>query len=234
MQIVEANDYSVRVAELRLRRRGSPLQFVLYPMLHVASPAFYLDVAERLGGVDLIVAEGGNGPSRAGDRLTSSYRMMAADQSLGLVVQDLDFDALGIPVIRPDPAGYQFDTRWQTVPRWQRTAMHTIGSSVTAAQRLLGSRFLQQGLSHMSLDDLPSQTEILTSDPLPDVERVVLSERDELLVAALNKVHQQRSHEAITVAVVYGARHMRAVVNQFSRPLDYVVHGGDWLTVMIL
>ncbi len=142
--------------------------------------------------------------------------MMAADQNLGLVAQDLDFDALGIPVIRPDPSGAQFDTRWQIVPLWQRTAIRALGSSVTTAQRLLGSRFLQERLSQMSLDDLASQTEILTTDSVPDVERVVLEERDDLLVAALNKVHRQRSHEAITVAVVYGARHMRAVVNQFS------------------
>ncbi len=32
-------------------------------MLHVGSPAFYLDVIERLRGVDLIVAEGINGPA---------------------------------------------------------------------------------------------------------------------------------------------------------------------------
>lgn len=233
MQIVEANDYSVRVAELRLKRPDSPMQFVLFPMLHVGSPAFYLDVTRRLRGVDVIVAEGFDGPSRAGARLTSSYRMMAADPGSGLVVQDLDVDALGVPVIRPDPTGVQFDARWRTVPLWQRTAMQALGRSVTTAQRLFGSRFLRERLSQMSLDDLASDTEILTPDPVPDVDRVLLDERDELLVAALSRLHRHRSHEAVTVAVVYGAWHMRAVVNDFARPHGYVVHGGDWLTVMV-
>jgi hypothetical protein len=234
VQIVEANDYSVRVAELRLTRRASPMRFVLYPMLHVGSPAFYRDVTDRLRAVDLIVAEGISGPTRAGDQLTASYRMMAADESLGLAVQHLDVDDLGVRVIRPDPSGAHFDTRWETVPRWQRGATRALGSSFTAAQRLFGSRFLQQGLSRMSFDDLPSQTEILERDPLPDVSRVVTDERDALLVSALDELHDQRSQEAITVAVVYGAMHMRAVVNEFSAPHGYVVRGGDWLTVMLL
>ena len=233
MQIVEANDFSVRVAELRLRRRGSPMQFMLYPMLHVGSPAFYLDVTERLRAVDLIVAEGVDGPSRAGEQLTASYRHIAADESLGLVVQHLSLSELGIPVIRPDVSGAQFDARWRTVSRRQRGLVWAVGRSITAAQRLLGSRFLQLGISQMSLDDLPSQTEILAPDLLPDVDRIVLDERDDLLVAALDELHQRRSHEPITVAVGYGAMHMRAVVNELSRRYGYVANGGDWLTVMV-
>jgi hypothetical protein len=44
-------------------------------------------------------------------------------------------------------------------------------------------------------------------------------------------VHEQRSSEAITVAVVYGAAHMRSVITRL-RPLGYRVVGGDWLTIV--
>lgn len=84
--------------------------------------------------------------------------------------------------------------------------------SVAAAQRLFGSRWLQLVLQHASMDDLPSNEELLQPDLVPDVDRVVLDERDQRLVAALRDLHEQRGDDPSTVAVVYGAQHMRAVV----------------------
>lgn len=56
---------------------GTPLGFVLFPMIHLATPAFYADVMTRLAGCQLIVAEGGLGAERTagGQALTLSYRL---------------------------------------------------------------------------------------------------------------------------------------------------------------
>ena len=63
MQLVEASSFAVRSAVIQLRRPGTPLGFVLFPMIHLATPAFYAEVMTRLAGCQLIVAEGGRGSS---------------------------------------------------------------------------------------------------------------------------------------------------------------------------
>jgi hypothetical protein len=50
MQILENSVIGTRsaVLRLRLRRRGSELEFVVSPVLHVAMPEFYQEVTRRL------------------------------------------------------------------------------------------------------------------------------------------------------------------------------------------
>ena len=64
MQIIEVTDLAVRSAVIRLRRTGTPLQFVLYPMIHMAKPAFYAAVTRRLEQADVVVVEGIGGGER--------------------------------------------------------------------------------------------------------------------------------------------------------------------------
>jgi pheromone shutdown protein TraB len=59
----------------------------------------------------------------------------------------------------------------------------------------------------------------------------VVDQRDRLLVKALADLHEQRSQEAITVAVVYGAGHIAAVVHAMSSMYKYVARDGEYLTV---
>lgn len=74
MQIVEVTGYAVRSAVFTMRRKGSPLEFVVFPMLHVASPTFYAQVRRRLRDCDLIVLEGIKGKSAGVSTLTLAYR----------------------------------------------------------------------------------------------------------------------------------------------------------------
>ena len=230
MQIIEATDAGVRVVELRLRRPGSPLQFLLYPMIHIGRPEFYQEVTRRLDEVDLIVAEG-VGDSPTSDRLTAGYRTAVEDGQLGLVLQDIDYRALGVPVLNPDFSGAQVDERWATIPGWQRGVVRAGIGTLVAAQRLIGPQLLKWQLRQSTMDDLPTLEELFSPAFLDNVDRVVVHERDDLLLAALTEVHERRNAEAITVAVVYGAEHIRAVVTRL-RPLGYRVVSGDWLTVV--
>jgi hypothetical protein len=233
MQLVESDGDQLRVAELRLRRRGSPLEFLLFPMIHIGSPEFYAEVDRRLAAVDLIVAEG-VGPSRTTDVLTSTYRSLVGGRS-GLVVQGRPGAGSGVPVINPDSGGAEFEERWRTVPAWQRGVTWVGARSLTAAVRVFGPDavlpFVLRELQDWSLDDLPTNEEVL-DESFADVGRVVLDERDDRLMGALHQIVETRSRDTATVAVVYGADHLRAVTRELSRCYRYRVRAGEWLTVL--
>jgi hypothetical protein len=57
MQIIEVTELAVRSAVIRLRRNGSRLRFVVYPMIHMAQPGLYKEVTRRLRQADVVVLE---------------------------------------------------------------------------------------------------------------------------------------------------------------------------------
>jgi hypothetical protein len=61
-------------------------------------------------------------------------------------------------------------------------------------------------------------------------QELLVEDRDALLVEALDAIHQQRSQEPMSVAVVYGAGHMPAVVRSLAR-YGYRASSAEWLTV---
>ncbi|MFD4582912.1 hypothetical protein [Streptomyces sp. NPDC058434] len=103
MQIVEVTGYAVRSAVITMRRRGTPLEFVIFPMLHVASPAFYSQVRLRLRECDLVVIEGIRGKSARVSALTLAYRFAPRRRRNGLQEQREELLLPGdATVIRPD------------------------------------------------------------------------------------------------------------------------------------
>ena len=116
MQIIDTGVLGTRSAVLRLRRRGSELNFLIFPMMHVATPAFYAEVTRRLGGCAVVVAEGATGRSVLGWALTLSYRVIPANRRCGLVEEDINLAALGVPVVRPDVSAAEFGRTWRTLP----------------------------------------------------------------------------------------------------------------------
>ena len=58
MQYIEASVIGIRSAVITLKHRVTPLRFVLIPMVHVAEPDFYREVAALARECALIVAEG--------------------------------------------------------------------------------------------------------------------------------------------------------------------------------
>jgi pheromone shutdown protein TraB len=62
------------------------------------------------------------------------------------------------------------------------------------------------------------------------LQELLVADRDALLVGALDAIHQQRSQEPISVAVVYGAGHMPAVVRSLAG-YGYRASSAEWLTV---
>jgi hypothetical protein len=83
MQIIEHSIVGTRSAVLRLKRPDTELQFLVFPMIHVASPQFFAAVAERLRRCDLLVVEGVAGRSSLTWAITLTYRVMPANKRSG-------------------------------------------------------------------------------------------------------------------------------------------------------
>jgi hypothetical protein len=259
MQIVEVTDFAVRSAVLRLTRAGTPLRFELFPMIHVAEPAFFAAVAERLRRCDLIVAEGVGGaepppavdpelnwpglemddlpPERrhrwsAASALTASYEIPARFERSGLIQDNIDYDNLGVPVLYPDMTDAEFAAGFRAIPARQRAIAMVAAPLFGLGQLAFGSR--RSIARHLTLNDTDWQERRAATGPLDDLLTVMIDKRDELLLTALDAVHDTCSGDAITVAVVYGAMHVPAILRGMRSLHGYSVRGAEWLTVFDL
>jgi hypothetical protein len=227
MDIVEAGGMGARTSVVELRARGSRVRFTLYPMSHVADPAFYAEVSARLARHDLIVAEGVRGRSRAVRLLTLGYRM-AGRSRFGLQVQPKRLHEVGVPVVLPDITGPEFQRRWGQIELRERALVCLLVPPVAVYLTLFGTR--RWIANHVALDD-----DILNVEEPSGtgIEKLVSDYRDALLCAALTEIHETPRDADISVAVVYGAGHVRPVVDYLRSRHGYVVHSGEWLTLFI-
>jgi hypothetical protein len=224
VQYIESSVIGVRSAVITLKRRTTPLRFVLFPMVHVAERSFYDEVAARLRGCDHIVAEGT--PSRYSPMQTWMARLRFDD----LVDQTvaLDLERLGPPVQwefqRPEPPK---NNREQAV----RTATDAAAAVMLKALGRYGS---PRGLPNMDeADEADDKWERAESGGLTGyLDRTILRERDDQLVGALAALHRERYTEPITVGVAWGAMHMPAVVDRLGEDYKYYVESAEWLTVV--
>jgi hypothetical protein len=229
MQIIENSIIGTRSAVLRLRRRGSQLEFVVFPMLHVGMPSFYAEVARQLRECDLLVVEGVVGGTVAGSVLTMTYQVIPLDKDSGLIEDNIPYGDLGVPVITPDITGEEFDQEAQQLSL--KTKVLLLGMApIAAAMNLFNGR--ERLLSRdIELNDLPTAAEELESDETASFRELLLGRRDEKVIAALTELVTDRSAEPIQVAVVYGAAHVPAIVSGLGK-LGYRVITADWITVV--
>ncbi|MET7833836.1 hypothetical protein ABZS44_13580 [Micromonospora sediminicola] len=232
MQIIEHSVIGTRSAVLRLRRPGSQLQFLVFPMLHVASPGFYAAVTQRLRGCDLLVVEGIGGRSALGSALTLTYRAMPANRRSGLVTDPIPYASLGVEVLNPDVTAAEFAQGWRAMPLRYRLQMWLMIPVVTVIQFFGGTRRLLSPEIEMS--DLPSPTDERYADHefTEHAERAFGGARDERLLAALSELIRSRSEERIDVAIVYGAGHVPAIVRGLFELHGYRPRAAEWLTVL--
>jgi hypothetical protein len=227
MQIIEHSIAGTRSAVLRLKRPGTALEFLVFPMIHVASPEFFAAVEERLRRCDLLVVEGVSGRSALVRAFTMTYRVIPANRRSGLVEDNIPYRSLGVPVICPDATAEDVERSWSQVPIQHRLATYAMLPAV-AAMQFFGGR--QRLLSpEAEVNDLPSPRD---EEFAEHFDRVLLRERDARLLAALTEIHRTRSHERVDVAVVYGAGHVPTLVRGLLDRHGYRVRTAEWLTVV--
>jgi hypothetical protein len=231
MQIIEVTGYAVRSAVITMRRTGKPFEFVIFPMLHVASPTFYSQVRLRLRECDLIVVEGIRGRSAAVSSLTLAYRFAPRRRRNGLQEQS---DGLllpeGVPVVNPDVTAAEALAELKTLPRSTYLLLMIAAPVMGLVFALRGPRaFLDEDLV---VEDLPStlRAEMLADN---DVEHAMMGRRDQRLLDALGEIHTERGEEPLRVAIVYGAGHVPAIVSGLWNRYGYRPREAEWLTVLI-
>lgn len=232
MQIIEHSVIGTRSAVLRLRRPDARLEFLLFPMIHVASPQFYAAVGERLRRCDLLVVEGVSGRSVLGWAITLTYRVIPANKRSGLVVDNIPYRSLGVELVNPDVTTAEFARSWRTMPLRYRMMMWSFIPFVAVAQFFGGTRHLLS--PEVEVNDLPSASDEMVADGDFDdhFERTFGGDRDERLLATLSDLIRTRSSERIDVAVVYGAGHVPAIVRGLVTRHGYRPRTAEWLTVL--
>ncbi|MEU6254490.1 hypothetical protein [Streptomyces sp. NPDC047043] len=235
MQFIEVTELAgVRSAVIRFSKPGTGLEFLLFPMIHLGEAAFYQEVTALLRRrCDLVVAEGVGEGSPGAKALADSYARLDRHERLGLVVQDIDFDTLGVPVICPDMGGREFEEGFRRLPLKERAVLATVVPAVTAGMRLFGTRrYLAR---HLATEDLLSEAEEATAEFWPGLEDLVMRRRDKLLTRALTDFHRASADrsDSFTIGVVYGADHMRAAADTLVG-LGYHAADADWVTVFHL
>lgn len=231
VQFIEVTGFGVRSAVITLRRKDTPLRFMLFPMVHVAAPAFYEQVRTRLASCDLIVTEGITGKSRQAQLLTTAYRFAPRRRRNGLVEQSEDgVLPSGVAWVNPDLTAAEAVGELRKLPKLTHLLL-LLGAPVFGLIFALRgpSAFLDR---EMEVTDLPAtaRAEALADHPISEA---LLGRRDEVLLDELGRIHAARSQEPITVAVVYGAGHMPAVVRGMLTRYGYRPRGGEWLTVYL-
>jgi hypothetical protein len=229
VQFIEVSVTGVRSAVITLRAPGRPQRIVLFPMLHLGTPAFYADVTARLGQCPVVLAEGIRDRSLVTRALTISYRLPGRRARLGLVEQRIDYSRLNAEVIHPDMTARQLRAGWRALPALHRLLLPLLAPVVGAVLWLAGTR--RALARHAATEDLPDLAEVLLRDQAPALTGLLLDQRDALLAAALGEVLGQHGDEAIDIAVVYGAGHMAGLTRYLAASYGYRPRTAEWLTV---
>ncbi|MGC5019086.1 hypothetical protein [Micromonospora sp. DT47] len=236
MQIIEVTGMGVRSAVIRLERRETPLRFILFPMIHLGRPEFYDAVRDRVSCCALVVAEGRDHTRPRVSLPGLAYRLLRRQRRSRLVVQRLREETLGVPVVRPDLSLDEIRHRLRRLPTvtylLARLTIRVVVPWVALYVLLFGAQRFLAG--ELALDDDTPYIEPSLGKRWDDIDGVIVDDRDALLLDALAKIHEARCGESIDVAVVYGARHMPAVLHGLRKRYGYRARGADWLTVFDL
>ena len=219
----------LRAACYRLRSEEYTAVFLLFPMIHIGTPEYYRDVFSRLSECDIVLFEGL--ASFRARLLATSYRWVARRPRLNLATQSegLKLADLAVRLVHADVAGKEFKKRWQQISMGKRVALMCMSPIygfwlyLTASRKSLGK--------HLGLEDLPSRDSTLHQDGSSAIEQAFLGSRDQKLVSRIDDVmHDEVASR--TIGVVYGAAHMRAVIQHLMSRRNYHVASCDWMTVM--
>lgn len=233
MQFIEKNSFNVRSVVYRLARTGSELEFLIFPMIHVGSKEFYQEISRRLTNCDVIVYEGVN--SKRVALITLSYQIIKYVRRMDLVTQHdgMQLDGLRERIVNADIEKAAFNAGWSSLPLRFRALIFMAVPVIVVYLLLFGTRERIAGI--LAVNDLKSNEEVLETDE--DIDRweaFVLDERDRKLIDYLTKLEEKHDGSRQRVGVVYGARHMPAIVYFLMQKLGYRVVQAEWVKVFDL
>lgn len=232
MQFIEKNSLNVRSAVYLLKKDGTGLEFLVFPMIHVGSREFYEEINRRLSSCDLILAEGVK--SKKGNILTLSYRIVKRIRRMDLITQHEGMrNGVRVKTVNADMEGATFDDRWSALPLMLRLQLFLLVPVYALYLLLFGTK--DTIAENLALEDLPSTEELLSEDENYErLNRLLVDERDQNLLEQIAKVHEARSERTQRVGIVYGALHIRSVIALLIQKFNYRVVKAEWVTVFDL
>ncbi|NMO51933.1 TraB/GumN family protein [Actinoplanes sp. TBRC 11911] len=220
MRLTEMSVMGFRTSVTTFRRPAGGLRWVIIPTIHMGHADYYWAIWQRLRSCQAVVAEIWDGPSSTGMAYANAMRLARQRASRDLVAQDIDYAALGVPIIFPDDylaPDASPDRRMSRAERLNATVATPI---LALHMALTGDR---DWLARTKLD-IDDQTEVVRD--AGDVKR------EDLLLGVLREIDTEFAAEDMEVAVVFGALHMPTVVRHLAGIGYRVVPPEQWLTAV--
>ena len=147
--------------------------------------------------------------------------------------EGLDLTDIRDKILKADIKGDHFDENWRGQSIWFRLMIYLFAPVYIAYFALFGTR--QLIAEHIAMEDLESTDEILLSDKNTDrLQDILLKDREAIIVKYISDVLLQNAGEVKTVAIVYGAVHMRKIVYYLDEIQGFRITNSEWLTVFDL
>ncbi|WP_282606037.1 hypothetical protein [Pelagibius sp. Alg239-R121] len=232
MQIIESTPWAVRSAVMHLESNSDTASFTLFPMIHVGEPAFYSEVTRRLEACDTILCEGIKSP--VGNLLTMSYRFYADVPRVDLVLQNnqLNLSKFEERLVHADVTGSAFEKRWSELPFWQRYGLPLAAPLFGLYMRHFGTR--ADVATGMSMNLKKTRHESLEGPDLGQAGEIILDWRDRHLIDVIAREQAKSDGKKLNIGVLFGARHMRAVLRHLLWVRGFKVVESEWVTVFDL
>lgn len=233
MQFIEKNSFNLRAAVYSLKKDSTPLEFVIFPMIHVGSREYYQEITRRLSTCDLLLVEGVK--SKKAAILTLSYRCIKKIRRMDLITQNegIRLDEFHNEIKNTDMEENAFDERWSSFPITMRLQLFILVPVCVLYLFIFGTR--EALAENLALEDLPSSEEVLFEDEsLSRLDTLVVDERDRKLLEHIARVNDERAETSQRIGVLYGAFHMRSVMPFLMQGLNYRVVKADWVKVFDL
>jgi hypothetical protein len=227
MQILESSDWGLRSARIKLRSPDGVKTVTLFPMIHIGDAAFYEAAYADAFAHDAVLTEGVRSPVTM--RLTRAYRWIVGARHLGLVLQPRAPSTCRARVVHADLTAEEFEQVWSEVSLGLKLLLYVAAPAFALYKRWTATRAsLAKG---HSMEDLTSRDEILDWNPETAlVTRAILEVRDRRLLERLNELLARPDTQ--TIAIVYGAAHMRAVLAELIGRQGFRPGDMDWMTVI--
>ena len=228
MQILDVSVLGLRTARMIFRHPDSNVSITLFPMVHVGEKQFYEDTYGEAFDHDVALVEGlDSGVSRS---LTRSYRWLNFEKlKLALQPKAPAQQNAKARIVKADLSAEEFHREWKKVPIALRSALYVMAPIFGIRGKLFASR--ASLAKALSLDDHPSGEEVLSWDPKfePIYNSIGLA-RDKRLIECIEAELNDANGSERRIAIVYGARHMRAVVRHLAK-LGYHCSDTSWRTI---
>lgn len=230
MQLLDSSDLGLRSARLTFRSSNSPVTVTLFPMVHLGGAPFYEAVQKDAGAHDALLVEGLRSP--VVQRITRAYRWIEGAKCIGLVVQPRPpaQPFAHAAIIHADLSKDEFERHWREVPLYLRLLLYVAAPLYALHCRWFGSR--ARLAKSLALDDLRSCDETLGWQPeYETINNAIITARDQRLVTVMGDYLDAASAEPRRLAIVYGAQHMRAVIQELVCNRNFHCAKSEWMLI---